>query len=304
MDTPLFLSVGYIILDDIVFPDGRTKMATLGGAVTHAAMGMRMWKDHVGLVAALGRDFPDDVRAALARHFNTRTLVQSDIVTPRFWQLYEEDGRRTEVFRTALDDMLRMFPLPKDVPALPRSVRGAYLDCEPPDNLRAWIRHLRETGAGLILWEPWERYCLPENRAEIGRLASEVDAIALSVPEARQLTGLEDPRAIIAQLLEDGAHRVALRMGARGSLVADENGAFCEIPAYPVTEIVDVTGAGNAYCGGFIVGLERTGDICEAGRYGAVSASLVIEHNGALLPLDGLRAEAEQRLRLLSTDAH
>src|SRR5262249_30927918 len=62
---------------------------------------------------------------------------------------------------------------------------------------------------------------------------------------------------------------------------------------------VDVTGAGNAYCGGFLVGLAETGDLGQAGRYGAVSASFALEQFGAVFPLEGLRARAEQRLEAL-----
>jgi ribokinase len=68
------------------------------------------------------------------------------------------------------------------------------------------------------------------------------------------------------------------------------------VPAVPVAGIVDVTGAGNAYCGGFLVGLAETGDLGQAGRYGAVSASFALEQFGATFALEGLRARAEQRL--------
>ncbi len=48
--------------------------------------------------------------------------------------------------------------------------------------------------------------------------------------------------------------------------------------------------------GGFLVGLEKTGNILQAGLYGTVSASLAVENMGALIPLEGLRDEAERRL--------
>ena len=69
-----------------------------------------------------------------------------------------------------------------------------------------------------------------------------------------------------------------------------------EVPAYPVKHIVDVTGAGNAYCGGFVYGLATTGDALQAGWYGGVSASLALHQFGALYPLDGLKETAQARL--------
>ena len=62
-------------------------------------------------------------------------------------------------------------------------------------------------------------------------------------------------------------------------------------------KIVDVTGAGNACCGGFIVGLARTGSLLEAARYGNISASFALRQYGALYPIKGVRKSAEWRLR-------
>jgi ribokinase len=89
-------------------------------------------------------------------------------------------------------------------------------------------------------------------------------------------------------------------MGAAGSLVAGQGETPVAVPAAPVARVEDVTGAGNAYCGGFLVGLAETGDLARAGRYGAVSASFALEQLGAVFPIAGLRARAEQRLAALA----
>ncbi|MCA9947120.1 MAG: hypothetical protein KC449_26755, partial [Anaerolineales bacterium] len=60
--------------------------------------------------------------------------------------------------------------------------------------------------------------------------------------------------------------------------------------------IADVTGAGDSFCGGFMVGLAQTGDPAQAVAYGLVSASLVIEGYGALYALSR-RVEALPRLQ-------
>jgi sugar/nucleoside kinase (ribokinase family) len=149
----------------------------------------------------------------------------------------------------------------------------------------------------LILWEPWDIYCQPEYREEYRRLLPQVDFFSPNLAEARRLTGLGEPRQVIRALLEDGAACVALRMGAQGSLVATANGREMRVPPVHVKQVVDPTGAGNAYCGGFLVGLGETGDLLEACRYAAVSASLALEQFGALRPLEGLMEEAQRRLK-------
>src|SRR5262249_52443487 len=98
---PVFLSIGSVVIDDIVLPDGRTRMGVLGGGAAHAAMGMRVWTPRVALLAALGRDVPETDRQSLTRAFEVRSPARPGAPSPRAWQLYESDGRRTHVDRTA-----------------------------------------------------------------------------------------------------------------------------------------------------------------------------------------------------------
>ena len=72
----MFLSIGPVVIDDIVLPDGQTRMGTLGGGATHAAMGMRVWSGRVALLATLGRDVPEPDRRKLARAFDLRSLAR------------------------------------------------------------------------------------------------------------------------------------------------------------------------------------------------------------------------------------
>jgi cytidine kinase len=292
----LFLSIGSVVIDDIVLPDGRTRMGMLGGGATHAAMGMRVWSGRVALLATLGRDVPEADRRKLARAFDVRGLSTRDVPSPRAWQLYEHDGRRTHVDRTDADLFMAMCPRPDELPAEYAGACGVRLECDAPDPLREWTARLRAAGCGHILWEPWNVFCRPENRRLFGQLAPLLDVISPNLLQARRLTGLEDPRQVLTALLEAGARVAALRMGEAGSLVGGLGAAPVDVPAVPVPSIVDVTGAGNAYCGGFLVGLTETGDLGQAGRYGAVSASFVLEQFGAMFALEEVRTRAEQRL--------
>lgn len=80
-------------------------------------------------------------------------------------------------------------------------------------------------------------------------------------------------------LFAGGVRCLALRMGAAGSLVG-RAGQTYDIPALPV-EVIDETGAGNSYCGGFLVGyVQSGGDPLTAGRYGAVSATFALAQLG------------------------
>ncbi len=102
------------------------------------------------------------------------------------------------------------------------------------------------------------------------------------------------------RLLAFGPRGIGVKMGARGMRMAlhDEED-WHQIPPYP-TQVVDPTGAGDAFCGGFLVGLSQTGDPIQAALYGAVSASFIIEDFGVLhaLKVDPRVAQSRvQRLR-------
>ncbi|MYJ77451.1 MAG: carbohydrate kinase, partial [Caldilineaceae bacterium SB0670_bin_27] len=70
------------------------------------------------------------------------------------------------------------------------------------------------------------------------------------------------------------------------------------IPTFP-TAAVDPTGAGDAFCGGFLVGMAQTGDARQAALYGAVSASFIIKDFGVLHALRVDAAQAHSRLQQL-----
>ena len=138
-------------------------------------------------------------------------------------------------------------------------------------------------------------FCIPENETLFKRNSAQVDIVSPNLREARILTGLDDPVEAIGKLKDFGAQIAVLRMAEAGSLVLDQHGHLFRVPAFPVRKIIDVTGAGNAFCGGFVVGYAKNGDAREAGWHGAISASLALHQFGALYPLDHLKQEAETR---------
>lgn len=302
MDDPeefcdLFISIGSVIIDDIVLPDEETRMGVIGGGATHAVMGMRVWSEKVGLAVPVGFDFPEYLYKELASRFDLQGLVRGNVRTPRAWQLFEADGTRNEVFRTNYNEMVSTLTKPDELPDEYRHARGVHLHCSP-EGVPDWTDFLRKWGEPIILWEPWDPFCIPENRPLFRELAPMVDIFSPNLREAQLLTGLESLGEVARALLEDGVQVLVIRMGSEGSLIAVEDGILSTIPAVPVDPIVDVTGAGNSYCGGFIVGLAQSEDLIKAGCYAAVSASFSLEQFGALFSVNGLREQAEKRLNL------
>ncbi len=294
----MYISIGSIIVDDIVLPDGETRMGMFGGGSTHAIAGMKVWADEIGIAAWVGHNLPTEMEAELRRNFDLAGVVRRDLPTPRAWQLFETDGRRIEIFRTDMQEFIRNSPRPEELPEHYWSATGVHYQNDI-HNLPEWVAKFRAHGSGPVLWEPWGEVTIPENRGLFRSLMPLVDAISPNLLEGQNLTGLQDAEAIAAALLEDGARMVVLRMGSEGSLSMDREGQVVRVPPTPPARIVDVTGAGNAFCGGFVVGLAETGSMLQAACMGSVSASFTLEQFGAMYPFENIRPRAQERLDAL-----
>lgn len=96
-----------------------------------------------------------------------------------------------------------------------------------------------------------------------------------------------------------GCEIIVIKRGEGGQMLYDAAARTrWEVTAYP-SRMVDPTGAGDAFCGGFLSGYRRTYDPLEAMLYGNISASLVVEGNGPFYALDALPGLAQARLEAL-----
>jgi sugar/nucleoside kinase (ribokinase family) len=105
-----------------------------------------------------------------------------------------------------------------------------------------------------------------------------VDIFSLTLSEAKDLMNEDEPQTIASRLLLAGAGIVVLRMGADGALIADRRDRWRLRP--PASRVVDVTGAGNAFCGGFLAGWCKTQELDRAARTAAAAAARTMEDYG------------------------
>lgn len=293
MSATEFVAVGSVIIDDIVYPDGRTSMAVLGGGGTHAGYGMVFAGEDTGLIGLAGTDLPADIRERLEQDFDTAGLAWTDLPQVRAWQIFEWDGTRNEVFRVDEIDPFMIEPLPArdEIPCT--SLTGLTLLREP-EYVASWRERYP---AAALLWEPTRAFMLSADHARFLSGIPHADIVSPNLLEAQTMYGIADEVELARRLLADGVQIVALRMGELGSLVAaaGQDRAW-RIPAVEVAEVVDHTGAGNTYCGGFVVGWRRERDLALAGCYGAVAASFTLEYVGcAQIPKD-LESEWARRM--------
>ena len=328
----MFVTAGGLRIDYLITHTGEAHLGLLGGNALYAAVGAAIWQPDVNLWARIGVNFPHEWLATLQQNgIGSAGVVRLETAADhRTFYAYTPDGRRDDT-RPA-DHFARIGrPLP---PALHQYVHSTPGQDDPhqyePLALRPsdWppaydqanavhfsplalsthlhaIPALRRRGLPQITADPGERYMRPDRKQFIQQFLPQVDAFLPSAQEVKSLLGADMPLPQAAMTLANwGAPVVVIKSGAAGALLY-ENGRLAQFPAYHQDRhaVVDVTGAGDAFCGGFMVGLAETGQAKTAVCYGLVSASFVIEGYGALYAANTPLALAHDRLRQIKKTA-
>ena len=238
--------------------------------------------------------------------------------TPRAWQITEHDGRRTQVWRTpanaGLYTMLR--PPAETLPPRYRGARAFHVGVHPerPDatllaSLRGIPKVVKSGGDDknenarrvLLSVEPFTRATRPVSRETLETLCSAGDVFSPNELEAVSLVGEGSPAELCRRLADAGAKIVCVRRGEKGAVVHDAaTGETWHVPAFleDQSRLADVTGCGNAFCGGFMAGLVSGESLDRAACWGSAAASVMAEHVGVpMVPAGDARTRAEVRRR-------
>ncbi len=285
--TPRVVVIGDLTIDDVVHPDGTTEMATVGGDVLYAALGAHLWEPCVGMVTRCGEDFP---RRSL-EPLSSLGIALDGVVnikgpTVRNWIIYEDDGRRHWAYRTPPERSVQVAVRPEDIPATWLDARPAlvvHVAAMPIAAAETIVEAVRRAApSARITLDTHEDY-VRGYQDRLLRLARQVDAFLPSREELADLVGFDDPPVAVRQLATEHAIRqVVAKLGREGVLVWDSS-KHGPVPVPSETaRVLDVTGAGDAFCGGFAAGLAAGLDVRTAARQGCVSAAFAIETSGSL----------------------
>lgn len=325
-----FLFIGGMREDYCITHDGRVVDGAMGGNAVYAAVGARLWSGQASILSRIGSNYP--------RRW-IQELNQVEIDTQHIKRLPTTQDTRTfyayltpeeRVDRNPEAHFIRIGrPLPAALRGYRSSTEGqdersrfpdlaVRVDDLPPD-LSPYVgvhfapcellthltvpARIQQGSKAIITLDPSERYMHPQFHEEVAAIVHGLDAFLPSMMEARSYFAPERPDGwtMAKSFGAMGCRFVIIKQGARGQLLWDHAaGARWQIPAYPAA-VRDVTGAGDAFCGGFLIGLARSGDPVKACLLGAVAASLVIEGSGALYALQATPGLAEARLDKLRT---
>ena len=323
---PSYILIGQLTRAYLLPPVGQPLLDSPGGNLLYAAGGLGVWGGNPGLVGRVGENYPRHwLKDLRQRGWDiTGIRIQPGTLDQRSFLAYSENfepSRTNPVSQFAR----RGVPFPKALLGFsPRSdsqtarkpdPTSPLLSDIPSDYLDAGTLHLCPLelaahqqimdglrGAMRVLTiDPPAAIMLPAFLREVRGL---VHGLTAFLPSLEEITALfwgqtHDPWEMAAAIGEFGCEYVVIKCGERGQLLYDAvNHQHWEIPAYPV-RLADPTGAGDAFCGGFLAGYRKDYDPLEGALYGNVSASLAIEGSGPFHALDATPGLAEARLEAL-----
>jgi sugar/nucleoside kinase (ribokinase family) len=192
------------------------------------------------------------------------------------------DGERTMSTHLGACECLSPDDLPDALPAETAIllVEGYHFDTpHGAANVARAVELARGVGARIAL-TPSDAACVDRQRAAmLALIEGDCDILIGNELELAALSGAQDPLSALHWALEH-VGTVALTRSENGAIVSD-GGPATEISAQPVEQVVDTTGAGDAFAAGFLGALALGYDVAYAGREGAVLAARVIGHFGA-----------------------
>jgi sugar/nucleoside kinase (ribokinase family) len=296
-----YLLFGHLTIDDTVLPDGRTAMGTVGGNVLYAAIGARVWSDDLAIIARPGQGYPAHLIEELAAcGYRVDGLIPCQGRRIRQWQLYDDEGGRHYVPLASSGSYVELAPRVEDIPlGVIDGAVGCHIAPLPVEYQAPLVHWARSRGLRVTVDPHHESVTGTASLWQ--RILPDVDVFSPSREEAIGLLGGWDGPEAAARFLADwGAAVVCLKLGADGAFVYRATDQASWLVPTLIERPVDVTGCGDAFCGGFLVGWCETDDLHMAARYGSVSASFVAEGFGGRHALQVDRSTAWQRLATLT----
>ena len=260
--------VGTVGIDTITTRKGRFENQ-LGGSVTYAGAAASFFT-RVGSVGVVGSDFPDAFMERYLKLGMDVAGIQFEQGPTFHWEgVYESDMVNRRTVRTDLG-VLETF-----APQLPESYRDAPFVLLGNINPDLQLRLLDQArGARFVAVDSMDLW-INCARSTLVKVIGRSHLVTLNDGEARQLTGQFNLRQCAAALFDMGVEYVLIKKGEHGALLFSREG-LAIIPAYPVQEVCDPTGAGDVYAGAFMGYLAEHGSVDPAAlRQALLHASAV-----------------------------
>ncbi|HEX8692796.1 MAG TPA: PfkB family carbohydrate kinase [Longimicrobium sp.] len=288
------LVVGSVALDTVETPFGRAEEA-LGGSATFFSAAASLFCP-VQLVGVVGDDYPLDALSFLAeRGVDLAGLEQAPGESFRWTGRYAFDLNSRETLETRLGVFADFAP---KIPDQFRDADWVFLGNIDPElqiNVLDQVHQAKLVACDTMnLWIDIKRDRLLE-------LLGRVDLLLVNDAEARQLSGDHNLARAARWILDRGPRYLIIKKGEHGAILFTPHSTFF-VPGYPLEEVFDPTGAGDAFAGGFMghlaqCGRTEEGDLRRAMVYGSALGSFAVERFSVERFRDLSADEVEERVR-------
>ena len=288
--TPSLVLLGNLLVDDIVFSDGGTRMGQPGGAILYTALGAAVWGTSVGCVSLVGTDYPVAMLDALrARGIDLSGVHPLGGPGVRTWLLYEGELRRL-VHRLGCPTHEQVSPGPEHIPPAWRAAAAFHVAPMPFAVQRRVLASLGLEANRFVSVDP--HLPITTETLEVWREAlAEADAFFPSEDELL-LEGTDvDPSRVLPRLASGRLRFVVFKQGARGGILYDAHEDRLHRWAARTTRVVDPTGAGDAFAAGFVAAHLEGLPVAACLDRAVVSAGFAIEGVGPASLLEATRTD-------------
>ncbi len=277
------LVVGSVAFDALESPYGKVDR-TLGGAATYFAVAASFFTP-VSLVGIVGDDFtPEDEKIFRGRNIDTHGLERAAGKT-FFWAgRYSQNLNERVTLATELNVFAEFKPR---LPQQYRTSKYVFLANIAPDLQRDVLHQVKKRPKIAAL--DTMNYWIERSNTELRETLKHVDILMINDSETRELSSEHNLLRAAKNIFKMGPTTLIVKRGEYGAMMVDKRGIFC-VPAFPLEEPHDPTGAGDSFAGGFmgyLAGCEDKSDasLRRAMVYGSVLGSFTVEKFG----LDRLR---------------
>jgi sugar/nucleoside kinase (ribokinase family) len=259
--------VGTVAFDAIETPFGKTDKI-IGGAATYLSLAASYFTDSVGIVSAVGGDFPEEYIRLLNDHgIDTKGLEVKKDEKSFFWSgKYSEDMNFRETLVTELNVIENYKPV------VPDSYQGSeflMLGNLSPDIQISVIEQMHERPRLIIM--DTMNFWIDHTPSDLKRAISMVDVLVVNDAEARQLSEEYSLPKAAKKIMAMGPEYIIIKKGENGALLFSSDKMFFA-PALPIEDVFDPTGAGDSFAGGFAGYLVKTNDVTFENMKNAVIA--------------------------------
>jgi sugar/nucleoside kinase (ribokinase family) len=272
------LVVGSVAFDALETPYGKIER-TLGGAATYFSIAASSFT-HVNLVGVVGDDFTDQDRAVFkGRRIDISGLECAEGKT-FFWSgRYGLDPNERVTLVTDLNVFATFRP---KLPESFRNSRHVFLANIDPTLQRSVLEQIK-TRPKLVALDTMN-YWIEGAPKELRAILKATDILMINDAETRMLSSEHNLLRAARHIFSMGPRTLIIKRGEHGALMVDSRGVFA-VPAFPLEQVFDPTGAGDSFAGGFMGYLASSKSMSDAVLrramvYGSVMGSFAVEQFG------------------------